>query len=347
MDFHIFRYNKPILAPKKILLWYQGGFPTTNVSVDSFLLPTRLFPNSEITVRCKGDAKTLCWLESVLKPKYQSYKILPDNYSPQEVDFSKYDIVWNHDYWFCKGGASEKAKADWKWILDNVTEPTLASLFCDPLVTRKIMPTPNRKDWSNVMVFFNQDIVENWAPGMFEGWESVEKKPLIAYVNMRLYYNLPTFFKFSWHPYKTGVYFANFHSRRVTFFKKVLKDFNPELLHIGGRNSSALADTQFKDSIDCGSFPHNEILGKLLRGAWALYIGRVKPICWLGMTFYLPFIAGIPVFCYDGCTEAHRVFGNLQCYFKTSQELEDLVNNTDLKELFYKQTERLKSFYNI
>lgn len=346
MDFHTFRFNNPIMVSKNILLWYHGGFPTTNVSVESFLLPTRIYPNCKLTIRCDCKPKTLAWLDKIIGGKY-TYKLIPDTYSPQEIDFNQYDIVWNHDYWFCKGGASEKAKSDWKWILDNIEGPELMSLFCDPLVTDKLRPTQNRKDWSKVTVFFNQDIVEDWASGMFEGWDRVSKLPNIAYINMRIYYNLPSEYKFISKPYNKGVYFAFWHSRRVTLFKNLLTDFNPDLIQLGGRNSSALSETQFKNSIICGAFSHDEVHGHLQKGAWALYIGRVKPICWLGMTFYLPFTAGIPIFCYDGCTEAHKVFGDIPCFFKNGKELEELVKTTNLEELFYKQTEKIKSFYNI
>lgn len=346
MYFHTIRINHPFQVPKNILLWYRGGFPTTNVSVESFLLPTRIYPNCKLTIRCDAKPSTLAWLDMVLKGK--PYRIISDAViSPENIDYSQYDIIWNHDYWFCKGGASKKAKEEWKWILDNVQGPQIMTLYCDPLVTDKLRPTPNRKDWSNVMVIFNQDIIEDWAPSMFEGWESIEKKPFIAYINMRLYYNLPNQYKFAWHPYKTGVYFAHFHPKRIAFFKNQLEDFNPNLIRIGGRNSSALSETQFKESIVCDKFTQAEVHYHLQKGAWALYIGRVKPICWLGMTFYLPFLAGIPVFCYDGCTEAHKVFGNLPCYFKNGKELEELIRNTNFQELFYHQTDKLKSFYNI
>lgn len=345
MNFHIEHINHPVMEPKKLLLWFHGGFPTTNVSVESFLLPTRIFSNCDVTVRCDAKPKTLTWLDMVFKGK--SYKYIPDTYSPENIDFNQYDIIWNHDYWFCKGGASKKAKDEWKWILDAVHGPKLMTLYCDPLVTDKLRPTPNRRDWSNITVFFNQDVIENWAPGMFEGWDSISQLPNIAYINMRIYYQLPENYQFIRKPYKTGVYFAHFHPKRVAFFKNQLSDFNPELIRIGGRNSSALSETRFKDSIVCDKFTQSEVHYHLQKGAWALYIGRVKPICWLGMTFYLPFIAGIPVFCYDGCTEAHKVFGDIPCYFKNGKELEVLIRNTDFEELFYLQTNKLKSFYNL
>lgn len=351
MNFHTIHINTPSSDPKKILLWFRGDFPTTNVSVDSFMLPQRIWPNATITVRCNTEnLQTIAWVKKVSGGKY---RMISDKIKPRDINWPDWDIVWNHDYWFIKKFKDQTAIIEWQEILANVFTTEIYSLYCDPLVLNQIEPIYHRLNWSNVTVVFNQDIVEDYAPKMFsDKFAACTVRPTIAYINMRMYYNLPDEFQYtdrkSFMTDPFGCYFAHFHEPRINFFKKVLPTFPEKYpINIGGRNANKVMHIShaYERAVICDKFSHDHIMDMLKDYDWGLYIGRCRPIPWIGMSFYLPLLAGIPIFCYTKAKEARAIFGNLNCYFSTQEELEQLVKNTDYKKLYNEQIKCIKKFY--
>lgn len=351
MHFHTNHINQPSLEPKKILLWFRGDFPTTNVSVDSFLLPKRIWPNAEITVRCNTrNIQTIAWVNKVSD---KTYKFMSDEISPRAVAWREWDIVWNHDYWFIKKYDDQVAIDEWRKILEHVHLTDIYTLYCDPLVLNKIAPVGRRLNWSNVHVVFNQDIVKDYAPSMFDDlFSACTVKPTIEYINMRIYYNLPDEFHFndrkSFMTDPFGCYFAHFHEPRLNFFKNVIPTFPEKYpINIGGRNANKLVrfSKAYANSVICDKFRHDHIMDMLKKYDWGLYIGRCRSIPWIGMSFYLPLLAGIPIFCYTKAKEASALFDGLDCFFSTQEELEALLIKTDFRKLYEQQIERIKSFY--
>ena len=337
--------NKPFDGSPRILLWYSGRFPSLFISVHSFQLPKMLWPNAKFSVRCSANnIRTLHWVRKYLG---NDVEIISDTTSAKNFNFSSFDVIYNHDYWFRKT-ISDKAKEDIEYIIYNVNKPFYC-LYCD-IILPQIRMTQLKKDMSNLTVLFNQNIIRDWGNERFDydSFEGCEKLPNIAYVNMKLYYQLPERYYYKDSYGKKGCYFAYFHAERRKFFKKVLNDFSIPMLKLtlAGRNVEKLAGTKYYRIDAISQFEQSSVLTMLSQYDWALYIGRNKDVPYLGMTFYLPFVAGIPVFCYSQCEEAQKIFGGLNCFFSTEKELHELLENINLKELFKQQVERLKKYYN-
>lgn len=359
--------DRPDLRPLKVLMWYSGSFPVSVISMHSFSLPKMLWPNATFYIRCRRNERTAAYIAKVMKGA--RYVLIDDNVRPWKMSFEQYDLIYNYDYWFRWIGLKKyRDSLDYSeinYIIYQVKKP-IYLLYCDKEVFHKIENTPifaqkdgypwlkycdPKKDFSNVHIMFNQDICRNWAMDCIDwkSFEPAEKMFEVIYLNMRLYYQLPS--EYSPKNYSTdkiGCYFGTFFEKRAKFFNTVMNVQGPKKvnLEIGGRTVCKVKDSKYYHEGCIETFQHEEIFNVLKPYDWALFIGRVTPLDYLGMTFYLPFVAGMPVFCLRTCFEGvGNPFEGLDCFFSTEDELAELVKKADLNQLFVEQTSRLKALY--
>lgn len=359
--------DNPDLRPLKVFMWYSGQFPVLGISTHSFSLPKMLWPNATFYIRCRKTKKTQEWIAKRMKDV--SYILIDDDKRPEEMSLEKYDIIYNHDYFFRSIGhkwfRNSQDYEDINYIVYNINKP-IYFLFCDKEVCHKVENTPvflnvneypwvknclKKKDFSNLHILFNQDICRDWAIECID-WASFSgatELPKIDYLNMRLYYQLPDeYTPKSYTDEKKGCYFGMFFDSRIQFFNTVLNTPGEKKLNLelGGRGISRIKGTKYYREDCVEKFPHEEIFERLKPYDWAMFIGRVTPLDYLGMTFYLPFVVGMPVFCLRTCFEGvGNPFEGIDCFFSTEDELATLVEKTDLRKLFEEQTSRLKTLY--
>lgn len=359
--------DEPDLRPLKVLMWYSGSFPVSVISMHSFSLPKMLWPNATFYIRCSKSRKTIDYIKKVMSGAKQII-LIEDNLPPWKMNFDKYDVIYNYDYFFrwigLKKYRDSRDYSEINYLIYRVNKP-IYLLYCDKEVFHKVENTPvfckdgypwlkycdERKDFSNIHILFNQDICKDWAVECIDwkSFENAEKMFEIIYLNMRLYYQLPNDYKAKkFSDNKVGCYFGTFFEKRARFFNTVMNTPGKKLvnLEIGGRTVCKVKNSKYYSENCIETFQHEEIFNVLKPYDWALFIGRVTPLDYLGMTFYLPFVAGMPVFCLRTCFEGvGNPFEGIDCFFSTEEELADLVNKTDLNELFVLQTERLKQLY--
>lgn len=365
--------DKPDPRPLKVLMWYLGSFPVPVISTHSFSLPKMLWPNATFYIRCNTSSKkTIEYVEKVMKGSWIQF--VSDTTPPWRMSFEKYDIIYNYDYWFrwigLKKYRDSRFYSEINYLIYRVDKP-IYLLYCDKEVFHKIENTPvfckergdnypwlkhcdEHKDFSNIHILFNQDICKNWAIDCID-WKSFGDRKIfemfnIIYLNMKLYYQLPDeYTPKEYSSEKRGCFFGTFFDKRAKVFNTILNTPSEERLNltIGGRTISKVEGCKYYTPESIGVFKHEDIFKILKPYDWGLFLGRVTPSDYLGMTFYLPFVAGMPVFCLRSCFEGvGNPFEGIDCFFSTEHELIELVKRTNLKELFIAQTEKLKTYYN-
>ena len=126
----------------------------------------------------------------------------------------------------------------------------------------------------------------------------------------------------------------------LELLNKLFKDVNlyKSLQCIGKHSENLLPSLQSSSS---GKIIENELIPIILKKfSWSMYIGKACKSKYLGATFYEPLLAGIPVFIWEGTDPEHKIFPDIDCYFKNGEELISKVHTYDsikMKELFIKQ----------
>ena len=78
---------------------------------------------------------------------------------------------------------------------------------------------------------------------------------------------------------------------------------------------------------------------------YSLYIGKGTRSAYLGATFYEPILLGKPLFVWEGTDPEHKLFGDLNCYFKDVYQLKEILSQLsteDLKSIWEEQVKLLK-----
>jgi len=341
-------FNEPDTSVKSVMVFYGGKYPKKTKPDKDVTLPTRLWPNAKYYIRCnlKGaiGTKNKIYFDGLFRG--HEFELVSDAV-PADMMFI------HHENYNLYGGkvAPEpinvaNAIREWKGPITIFYNDELFSGFDDyynflskraqnpnflkknPGVMDKVKPTA---DWDKVTVMFNENKITDWANKHMQNPDIQN----VCYLSDIILYDLPKNAKLERaYNNKKGIYIPLFTADRIKVCNKL---FNGEVnLTMRGSRSDDL-----KEEIrgDGKYIPNTELSSVLRQYDWTIYIGKGKPSMYLGATFYEPLLNGLPIFMWRDTDKEEKVFPGLDCYFSSGQELKELVDKWDMKDLYEKQLE--------
>ena len=345
-------FNEPDETIKTVLLFFQGGFPRKIIPGKDVTLPSRLWPN----------AKFYIYLSS---PTMKNKVYFTEMYNGFEIEFVNYyptcDISYiqyaNYNAWGGFINGTLKAQAAFieeiktkVYIFFNDEQITCFQDFAKWVHHKNDKPggdtynpglaakTKFKLDWSNVVVLFNENKLQDWGEKKIKGGINVN----IQYLSDIILYDINTSIIKLKQNYKSkrGCYIAFFIDKRVKLLNKLFENIDIDM-DFRGTHSKKLSDHIKGD----GSFIKNSELFDILREYdYTIYIGKGVSSMYLGATFYEPLLQGIPIFIWTKTDKEKRIFPNLDVYFETGEELKVLINKWDLEELYKIQIKQTFNF---
>lgn len=363
-------FDKPDLAAKNVLLFFHGGFPKNCVMHKDATLPVRMWPNANFTIRCRKDEETIEYFEKLYAGRNISF--VSETLNIEYLNINDYDAIYSHYILMCSMRATLGAPViDFQSMIYTSTVPTYVFFNDENIEPFKIlvdfvkyqkqknsidMTQLNKymmktfkninknQSFSNIHILCNQNKISDWGESCYKEY-TMESDFKICYLSDIILYDLPTkevmlsrvhdcYYNYD------GIFIAFFLKERVELLNKLFKDVNlyKSLQCIGKHSENLLPSLQSSSS---GKIIENELIPIILKKfSWSMYIGKACKSKYLGATFYEPLLAGIPVFIWEGTDPEHKIFPDIDCYFKNGEELISKVHTYDsikMKELFIKQ----------
>lgn len=342
-------FNKPDISVKSVMLFYSGRYPKKTKPAKDITLPTRLWPNAKYYIRCnlKGKIGTnnKIYFDKLFKGKnfelvtdtieaemlfihHENYNLYGGTVAPEAINVSNVIREWKNKITIFYNDELFSGFDDYyNFIQKRAKNPNF--LKKNPGILEKIKPT---QDWDKVTLLFNENKIMDWA-------DKHMKNPNIkniCYLSDIILYDLPKNINIDRTYNKRGIYIPLFTADRIKVCNKL---FNGKIdITFKGSRSNDLK----KEIAGDGKYIQNVDLPVVLKQYdWTIYIGKGKPSSYLGATFYEPLLNGIPIFMWSETDKNKKVFPNIDCYFSSEEELKNLVNKWDLKDLFKKQIKLL------
>jgi len=348
-------FNTPDTGVKSVMLFYFGKYPKKTKPAKDVTLPIRLWPNAKYIIRCNTAG-------NIGKNNLEYFKSLFNGYQFELVDEVKpADMLFiHHENYNCFGGVVRDCCVDFAEVLREWTGPATVfyndELFSgyydiiDYIENRAknenfliknpgILDRVQRKeDWSNVTLLMNENKITDWANDHVK--DSIKDQITVSYLSDIILYDLPTIGIKAKSIYeKKGVYVPLFTADRISVCNKIFKG-KIDIVFAGSRSDELREDIKGD-----GKYINNIELPNFLRKFdWTIYIGKGRQSSYLGATFYEPLLKGIPVFVWTETDKHKKVFGGLDCYFTTEEDLIKLVEKWDMKELFKEQVRLIFNF---
>lgn len=345
-------FDRPDESVKSVMLFYFGKYPKKTKPAKDVTLPIRLWPNAKYYIRCTKTGNIGKANLTYFRELFRGYHIeLVEDAVPADMLFI------HHENYNCFGGVVRECCVDFARILREWEGPATVfyndELFSgyydlrDYIENRAknenfliknpaILDRVQRKDdWTNVTLLMNENKITDWADEHV--WDGVKDQITVSYLSDIILYDLPTSGIKSKPEYeKKGVYVPLFTAERISVCDKLFSG-KVDITFAGSRSD------ELKEGIrGDGKYINNVELPQFLkRYDWTIYIGKGKQSSYLGATFYEPLLKGLPVFVWTETDEQKKVFGDLDCYFSTEDQLLTLVEKWDMKELFREQVRRI------
>jgi hypothetical protein len=344
----ISRFINPDLEVKSVMLYYGGKFPKRTKPDKDVTLPTRLFPNAKFYIRCRLDG-------SIGENNKQYFYKLFKDYDYQLTDqlHQTEALFIHHENYNAFGGKVSQALIDMHNAIQDFESKVyifyndeLFSGFMDlrdwldqraknenfiknnPNILEKVQKI---KQYNKITLLLNEDKIEQWHLKHVN--PDLEKQINISYLSDNIIYDLkkPETIKSKYQ--KLGVYIPLFTEKRIQVINKLFKNTDIKIKFLGSRSDELDPSIQGN-----GKYINNQEMKDLIKQYdWTIYIGKGRPSLYLGATFYEPIIQGLPVFIWLKTDQEKKVFPDLDCYFSNQEELNQLINKWDMKDLLEKQ----------
>lgn len=349
-------FNKPDFSVKSVLLHFHGKFPQAHLPTKDVTLAHRLWPNAKLIIRCNtDDEETKTFFAQAMKNI--DYELVSQKLNCLRLDV---DVIFMHQHWWIFfGGVIEKKIKDDMVLLAKTNKPVY--LFyndedfqtIEPLhevIDRRVKANinfairnqstidelPRKTNWSNFHVIANTDMLQPWVNNKIS--DSLKESDMtLHYLSDLLLYDIPerknldipTSTK-----YNRGIYIAYYSDARIKALHSIFKK-ESNVVFLGALSEKL--NPYLHNVHTSRKVPNTSVRNILATYKYSIYVGKGTESMYLGATFYEPLLAGLPVFVWTGTDSNKKVFPGLDCYFSTQDELEDLVKNTNLDELWDKQ----------
>lgn len=358
------KFSKPNQKVKKVIIYNPGYYPKPIRPIKDLTLPMRLWPNAEIHMIGNFDQtnkrhhKNIDWFTENISSNIKYWTDLD-----QSLNSEDNLLFIHHNTYNAFGGIAHPSLLE-QYKLTISFKGQVVVFYNDELLTdyddfvdwlngratnqnfkeknKELIEEANKieqkQDWSNVAIMANQNLVADWANDHVSS-DLIHKGLNIIYLSDHLLYDINTN---AIKPSKTdksglGIYIALLTGPRITVCNKLFAGQNDLTLKFSGSKSNELDPSIAGD----GQFIENKRLGSVLaQYDWSIYIGKGKWSKYLGATFYEPLLAGIPVFVWTKTDPNKKIFGQLDCYFSSWQELKKLTEQ-DLANLHQQQIKKL------
>lgn len=350
-------FNQPDHTVKSVYVYYTGSFPKSTKPDKDVTLPRRLWPDAKYYIRCKIDGSAGEKNKQYFKKLYtgSDYTLVNESFTTEA------DILFiHHENYNAFGSIVGKTLVDYANAIRTFGgkvvifyNDELFATFCDlrkwidqrarldtfrEKNTYALQNSAYNEDWSNVTLLMNENRVENWADNRVD--THIADQMTVSYLSDLILYDIDTStlgYKSTYS--KNGIYIPLFTADRIKVCNKL---FSGDLdITFKGSKSDDLKDEIKGD----GLYVTNSELPTLLREFdWTIYIGKGRPSQYLGATFYEPLLQGIPIFMWTGTDKNKKVFGDMNVYFSTEDELKSLVEKHDMKDLYIQQCEYVFGF---
>ena len=342
-------FNEGDESIKTVLLFFQGRFPRKIIPGKDVTLPSRLWPKAKFFIYLTGKTPKN---REYFRKMYEGFEVeFVEEFVECERSYIQYA---NYNAW---GGVIGKTLQDQAKFIE-VQPGTVYIFFNDEQIANfqdfaewvhakankpggdKYNPgladkVKLKKDWSNVVLLFNENKLQDWGPQKINGDININ----IQYLNDVILYDInPEIIKKKKdYSAKKGCYIGFFIAPRIKLFNRLWQGVDMDFDFLGA-HSNSLSEHIRGD----GEFIKNSELFDLLREYdYSIYVGKGKPSMYLGATFYEPILQGIPIFIWLKTDLYQKVFPDLDVYFTTAEQLQELVEKWDLEELFKLQVKHL------
>lgn len=362
----ITHFDKPDLTVKNVLVWQHGTYPKNNVMHKDAELPMRMFPNARFTIRCKPTDETIQYFMDHYKGFNVKIVNQEDESIFKRIESNEFDAIFSQCYLFLTYRKElDKPLIEFQRMLFTsrvntyifYNEEVLPSFVVitdyvkhkfksegikivdeNPYLAKSFKNVDkNRKDFSNWKLLLNEDRVMDHSHTTYK--EHVDTFNFeICYLSDVILYDLPKreTINIKQSTTKNGVYIGAYFAGRVALIKKYFDentDISFKFIGIGSHHLQKRWHNEFTGN----HFPNSDVRKKLMEHDYSTYFGKGRQSRYLGATFYEPLLAGIPVFIWIDTDKDKQIFPNLDCYFRTESELNELVKNTNLSELCKQQ----------
>ena len=349
---NVTKFEKPDTSVKSVYVYYFGKYPKKTKPAKDVTLPIRLWPEAKFYIRCntKGGIgkNNLEYFSNLYKGT--QFELVEETLD-QVVDAEMLFI--HHENYNAFGGVVRECCIHFAQILGKWTKKAtvfyndeLFSGFYDirdwlesrstnenflknnPQILERV---PRSENWENVTLLMNENKITDWANEHVK--ETLTNRIEVSYLSDIILYDLPTSgMKYKNSYGKRGVYVPLFTAERISVCNKLFNG-NVEITFAGSRSD------ELKENIaGDGKYIQNfELPTFLKKFDWTIYIGKGKQSSYLGATFYEPLLKGLPVFVWTETDKQKKVFGDIDCYFSTEDQLQKLVEKWDMKELYKTQ----------
>lgn len=334
---NITKFDKPRTDVKSVLCFYNGKYPKITLPNKDACLPHRMFPNAKLYIRCNTSCiETKNYFSNLFKPLNVVYELVDEKLNCMNLDAEVLFIKKDIPIFF--GGKIEKslvnaeiAMQKWKReviiFYNDEAIGEFDSLYNiihkrkDPnFKTRNIEifnKLQNTQNYENISILCNENKMCNWMDNNISSY-CKERNITLSYLSDIILYDLkrPNQIEFK---NKTidGLFIAYFLNKRIAAFNKIFDGSKTLKLKVFGKSSNMLK----KYTGDGEVISNSKSLSMYKNACWSFYMGKGTESLYLGATFYEPLLNNCPIFVWEGTDPEHKLFPQLDVYFKTEKEL--------------------------
>lgn len=356
--------SKHGLDYKTVLIYFTGKFPKRCISIKDMTLPNRLFPKAnKFIIRCKCDETTIKYMNENFAKQNEigekiTYNFITENFDKWELASKNVDAMYVPWILFQgMGNTLSVPKIKMHEALLRFSKPIylfINDVYCLPFKDfTTYINEHNTTLSSNVLkcntLYSNVNFMPNEQKFTNKEywWKSKLKLPNEYDINVTqipesIIYGYPNadeiIEKYKDKKYdKSGIWIGTCFDNRVKYFNKF---FSKNVLNLSILGAGSDKVNYYGG--DGNAIPHTELKNLFDSHSWTIYIARGNFVPILGATFVEPLLNGLPLFIdYKVADPNKELFPGIKCYYGNENELEYLIENTNLKELWESQVKVL------